>query len=89
MIEHVHPGGEPTPTVADLVKMGRDYAHVIEWAGATKTKPGKPSKVRIMPKGHQLLGDIMKRNAAGTLARGARVEQAAAVAKARSTKEKK
>lgn len=95
MIENVHPDGEPTPTVADLVNMGRDYAQVIEWSGATKGsrgrpgKPGKPSKVRIMPKGHQLLGEIMKRNAKAALARGSLTEEmAAAVARARSTKEK-
>ncbi|QSM01263.1 hypothetical protein QDA08_gp69 [Microbacterium phage NoodlelyBoi] len=51
---------EPVPTAADLVRMGPEYAVADGWSG----KPPKPTTVRITEKGHALLGDIMRRNAA-------------------------
>ncbi|QGJ88923.1 hypothetical protein PBI_TEAMOCIL_72 [Microbacterium phage Teamocil] len=63
---------EPVPTVADLVRMGAEYAEVAEWTMGSKNgkTPPKPSKYLIHPKGHALLGDIMRRNAAEAVANG-------------------
>lgn len=69
MLSGPHPDDEHVPTSLELVKMGAEYATVVEWVGATKTKPGKPSKIRIMGKGHRLLGDIMRRNGLAAIER--------------------
>lgn len=69
MLYSAHPDDEPVPTSLELVKMGAKYAVVVEWSGATKTKPGKPSKIRIMEEGHRLLGDTMRRNALAAIER--------------------
>ncbi len=63
MAEHV-------PTGAELVAMGREYAEGTGWTKATKNSPAAPTGVRIHPKGHALLGEIMARNAAEAVARG-------------------
>lgn len=56
---------EPVPTGDDLVKMGPEYAVVAEWTMGSKNgkTPPKPTKIQILPKGHALLGEIMRRNA--------------------------
>lgn len=61
---------EPVPTARDLVKMGPEYAVATGWTKGTKSKPAEPTTVRIMAKGHALLGDIMRRNAAEAVAAG-------------------
>ncbi|QGJ95288.1 hypothetical protein QDA11_gp69 [Microbacterium phage Jayden] len=61
---------EPVPTARDLVKMGREYAEAVGWTKGTRTSPAEPTAVRILPKGHALLGDIMRRNAAEAVANG-------------------
>ena len=55
---------EPVPTAADLVRMGPEYAQADGWTAAKKGGPARPTTVRITAKGHALLGDIMRRNAA-------------------------
>lgn len=54
---------EPVPTAADLVRMGPEYAEADGWSPARNGKPATPTIVRITPKGHALMGDIMRRNA--------------------------
>lgn len=61
---------EHVPTAAELVAKGRDYAVATGWTKGTKKEPAKPTHVRILPKGHALLGEIMARNAAAAVARG-------------------
>lgn len=65
MIEHVHPDGEPTPTVRDLYEMKDGLAEAVAF-----DKDLKPTRFRVTDKGHALLGEIMKRNAEGSIARG-------------------
>lgn len=78
MIEHIHPEGEPTPTAHDLVKMGKQYAEVAEWSMGSKNgkTPPKPLKIRILPEGHKLLGEIMARNAISSSWRGSANQEA-------------
>lgn len=78
MIEHIHPDGEPTPTALELVKMGKQYAEVAEWSMGSKNgkTPPKPIKVRVLPEGHKLLGEIMARNAIGSSWRGSSNQEA-------------
>ncbi|UDL16262.1 hypothetical protein SEA_KOZIE_66 [Microbacterium phage Kozie] len=61
---------EAVPTAAQLVAMGSDYAEAVGWTQKRKSDPATPTFVRIHPKGHALLGEIMARNAAAALARG-------------------
>lgn len=65
MIPHIHPLGEPTPTVRELAERNDGSAVAIDW-----NAEGKATKWRLMQKGYDLLGEIMRRNAAATLARG-------------------
>jgi len=54
---------EPVPTAADLVAMGREYAIASGYTGrGTRKDPHKPTGIRILEKGHVLLGEIMRRN---------------------------
>lgn len=75
MIEHVHPEGEPTPTVRELYERKDGSAEVATWTTGTKTKPGVPSTYRLTDKGHRLLGEIMRRNAIGSFIRGSEREE--------------
>lgn len=87
MIEHIHPHGEPVPTVAELYERRDGSAEVVTWVGGTKTSPGKPGVYRLLPKGQAVISEIMARNAAGTIARGsASAEAVAAMVKAREQK---
>lgn len=61
---------EPVPTAAELVHMGREYAEATGWTKATRSEPARPTYVRIHPKGHALLGEIMRRNATAAIERG-------------------
>lgn len=63
---------EPVPTPADLVKMGEEYAVVAEWRteGSGRNKRMVPTKWRVLPKGHALMGEVMRRNAAESIAAG-------------------
>lgn len=70
MIEHINPDGLPTPTVAELYERRDGSAEVVKWTEGSKTEPPKPSVYRLTEKGHALLGEIMRRNAEMTLARG-------------------
>ncbi|WNN94074.1 hypothetical protein SEA_FREGLEY_48 [Microbacterium phage Fregley] len=70
MIPHINPAGEPTPTVEELYELRDGYAEVAKWTEGSKTEPPKPAVYRLTDKGHALLGEIMQRNAAATLARG-------------------
>jgi len=54
---------EPVPTALDLVKMGPEYAVATGWTGGTKKTPAKPTGIRILQKGHDLMGEVMRRNA--------------------------
>lgn len=78
VIEHIHPEGEPTPTAYDLVAMGKQYAEVAEWSMGSKNgkTPPKPIRIRILPEGHKLLGEIMARNAIGSIWRGSVKQEA-------------
>lgn len=77
VIEHIHPEGEPTPTLRDLYDRKDGSVEVVEWS-QPKGKPAQPSKFRLTAKGHQVLGEIMARNAAATLQRGTGKEEAVA-----------
>ncbi len=70
MIEHIHPEGEPTPTVAELYERRDGSAEVAKWTEGSKTERPKPSVYRLTDKGCAVLGEIMRRNAAASLARG-------------------
>jgi len=65
MIEHIHPDGEPTPTVRELYEMKDGLAEAIAF-----DKDLKPTRFRLTDKGYAHLNAIMKRNAAATLSRG-------------------
>lgn len=78
MIEHIHPEGEPTPTVRELYERKDGSAEVATWTSGTKTTPGVPSTYRLLPKGWAVLGAIAARNAAGTLARNSASEEGVA-----------
>lgn len=78
MIEHIHPLGEPTPTVAELYERRDGSAEVNVWTAGSKTEPGKPSIYRLLPKGQAVITAIAQRNAAGTLARGSAADEAGA-----------
>lgn len=64
-IEHIHPEGEPVPTVRELADMKLGLAFATDW-----DKDGKPTRFRLTTDGYDYLGEIMRRNAEGTLARG-------------------
>lgn len=70
MIPHVHPEGEPTPTVAELYERRDGSAEVAKWTEGSKTEPPKPAIYRLTDKGYAILGEIMRRNAAASIARG-------------------
>lgn len=70
MIDHIHPEGEPTPTVAELYERRDGSAEVAKWTEGSKTEPPKPAIYRLTDKGYAVLGEIMRRNAQATLARG-------------------
>lgn len=73
MIQHIHPDGEPTPTVQELYERKDGSAEAVTWSADKKPVP---TKFRLLPKGQALLGEIMRRNAAGTLARGTAAQEA-------------
>lgn len=75
MIEHIHPEGEPTPTLRDLYERKDGSVEVVDWA-QPKGKPAYPSKFRLTDKGQQVITEVMRRNAAGTIARGTANEEA-------------
>lgn len=75
MIEHVHPEGEPTPTLRDLYERKDGSVEVVDWA-KPKGKAAYPSKFRLLEKGRQAIAEVMRRNAAATLARGTANEEA-------------
>lgn len=53
----------PVPTAADLVAMGRDYAIAGGFTGkGTKADPHKPTGIRILQKGHDLMGEALRHN---------------------------
>lgn len=84
MIEHIHPEGEPTPTVPELYERRDGSAEVATWTAGTKTEPGRPSTYRLLPKGQAIITAIAQRNAAATLARDSAGEEGvAAMIKAR------
>jgi len=74
VIEHVHPEGEPTPTLQDLYERKEGLVEVVDWA-TPKGKPTHPSKFRLTEKGQAELGRIMRANAAASLARGTEKEE--------------
>lgn len=78
MIEHIHPLGEPTPTVAELYERRDGSAEVNVWTAGSKTEPGKPSIYRLLPKGQAVISEIARRNAAATLARGSAADEGVA-----------
>lgn len=80
MIEHIHPEGEPTPTLRDLYERKDGSVEVVDWA-TPKGKPPYPSKYRLTDKGYAVLGEIMRRNGAATAARGTAQEEAIAIQK--------
>lgn len=62
---------ERVPTAEDLIRMGPEYAVGVDWvAGKRKSDPMRPSKVRITPKGHALMGEGLRRNGMEARARG-------------------
>lgn len=63
---------EPVPTPDDLVKMGPEYAVVTKWVteGTGKNKRSRPTEWRVLDKGHALMGEVMRRNAAEAVAAG-------------------
>ncbi|AWY05421.1 hypothetical protein HOT42_gp72 [Microbacterium phage Metamorphoo] len=61
---------EPVPSASDLVRMGPEYAEAAGWVKKNKSSAAEPTGIRIHPKGHALLGDIMRRNAAEAVANG-------------------
>ena len=81
MIEHRHPDGEPTPTVRELYERKDGSAEVVDWVTPKGGKP-VPTKFRLLPKGQAIIGEIMRRNAAATLARGTAREEANATVRA-------
>jgi hypothetical protein len=87
VIEHIHPEGEPTPTIQELYERRDGSAEVAKWTAGSKTGPPKPSVYRLTGKGHALLGEIMRRNAAGTLERGTAAAEAGAALVALERKE--
>lgn len=51
--------------------MGSEYATATTWvAGRTKKDPAKPTMIHITQKGHNLMGEVMRRNALAGIARG-------------------
>ncbi|QNJ55546.1 hypothetical protein SEA_PHINKY_54 [Microbacterium phage Phinky] len=70
MIEHIHPDGEPTPTVRELYERKDGSAEATDWVKPNKTSPAVPTKFRLLPKGQAIISAIARRNAAATLARG-------------------
>lgn len=76
MIEHIHPEGEPTPTVAELYERHDGSAEVAQWTAGSKTAKPKPSVYRLTDKGYAILGEVMRRNALASLARGSEAEEA-------------
>lgn len=79
MIEHIHPEGEPTPTLRDLYDRKDGSVEVVDWSTPKGAKMPQPSKYRLTDKGNRVLGDIMRRNAAATEARGTLQEEGAAI----------
>lgn len=75
MIEHIHPDGEPTPTVRELYERKDGSAEAVDWVRPNKTSPAVPTKFRLLPKGQQLITEIAQRNAAATLARGGQTSE--------------
>lgn len=73
MIKHIHPEGEPTPTLMDLYERRDGSVEVVEWTSAKKDP--KPSKFRVTDKGHRVLGEILRRNAIGSYIRGTEREE--------------
>lgn len=73
MIEHIHPDGEPTPTVRDLYERRDGSAEAIDW-----NKDGVPTKFRLTDRGYATISVVMRRNAAASLARGTENEEAIA-----------
>lgn len=75
MIDHIHPDGEPTPTVRELYEMKNGYAEAV-----TLDQKMNPTTFRLTEKGAAVLGEIMRGNAKATLARGtARAEGSASM----------
>lgn len=70
MIPHVHPDGEPTPTLLELHERKDGSVEVVDY-----NKDLKPTKFRLTEKGHRLLGEIMRRNALASRARGTTEEE--------------
>ena len=79
MIEHIHPDGEPTPTVRELFERKDGSAEAVAWSN---DKIPVPTKFRLLPKGQAVISEIMRRNAAATLARGTVSEEAGAAMRA-------
>ena len=75
MIEHIHPEGEPTPTLRDLYERKDGSVEVVDWA-TPKGKPAYPSRFRLTEKGRQAIAEVLRRNAEATLARGTGNEEA-------------
>ena len=75
MIDHIHPEGEPTPTLRDLYERKDGSVEVVDWA-TPKGKPAYPSRFRLLEKGRQAIAEVMQRNAAASLARGTQNEEA-------------
>lgn len=83
MIEHVHPEGEPTPTIREMYEMKEGLAEVVQ-----RNKDGDPTVFRLTDKGNAHLGEIMRRNAAASIARGS-ADQEAVDAVRRAAKERR
>lgn len=66
MIEPRHEDDEPTPTVRELWARKDGSVEAVDF-----NKDGEPTRFRLLPKGHELLNGIMRRNAERALARGA------------------
>ncbi|QUE25342.1 hypothetical protein SEA_FIZZLES_48 [Microbacterium phage Fizzles] len=82
MIEHIHPDGEPTPTVRELYEQHDGSAEAIDWVKPSKTAPAVPTRFRLLPQGQAIISAIARRNAAATLARGTASQEAGAALRA-------
>ena len=65
MLEPLHPDNEPIPTVLELYERKDGSAEATAF-----DKKMRPTAFRLLPKGQDVISEIMRRNAAATKARG-------------------
>jgi len=78
VIEHIHPDGEPTPTVRELYERKDGSAEATVWVTPKGGETPVPTKFRLLPKGQAIITGIAQRNAAATLARNSAGEEGVA-----------